>query len=115
MHSRINLPSGLSPDYCGTLPFSFLSWGAYSVYLVSKIGVIFSSQIPAFMTDFEGSQSKEGESLIQLVNDTVMSEGVFSLIKAHTGDPVHGLGTNLLKVTIGLSALVFIIMLQVRK
>ena len=38
-----------------------------------------------------------------------------SLIKAHTGDPVHGLGTNLLKVTIGLSALVFIIMLQVGK
>ena len=54
-------PTGLSPDYCGTLPFSFLSWGAYSVYLVSKIGVIFSSQIPAFMTNFEGSQSKEGE------------------------------------------------------
>ena len=57
----IECPSGLSPDYCGTLPFSFLSWGAYSVYLVSKIGVIFSSQIPAFMTDFEGTQSKEGE------------------------------------------------------
>ena len=42
-----------------------------------------------------------------------MREGSF--IKAHTGDPVHGLGTNLLKVTIGLSALVFIIMLQVVK
>ena len=52
---------GLSPDYCGTLPFSFLSWAAYSVYLVCKIGVIFSSQIPAFMTDFEGTQSREGE------------------------------------------------------
>ena len=57
-----NVPhAGLSPDYCGTLPFSFLSWGAYSVYLVCKIGVIFSSQIPAFMTDFEGTQSREGE------------------------------------------------------
>ena len=42
-----------------------------------------------------------------------MKECSFALTEAHTGDPVHGLGTNLLKVTIGLSALVFIIMLQV--
>ena len=53
---------------------------------------------------------------MQLVNNSGADEKrFFCLTKAHTGDPVHGLGTNLLKVTIGLSALVFIIMLQVGK
>ncbi len=60
---------GLSPRYCGTLPFAFLSWFAYSFYLVrrresfplspifkncflqvAKLAVIFTSEIPAFMT-----------------------------------------------------------------
>ncbi|TRY81101.1 hypothetical protein TCAL_07791 [Tigriopus californicus] len=78
----------LSPVYCGTLPFAFLSWLAYSVYLVGKVGVIFNSEIPAFMTNF---------TAIEL---------------SFTNDPANNLGSNLLKVTIGLSALVFIIMLQ---
>ena len=75
---------GLSPDYCGTLPFSFLSWGAYSVYLVSKIGVIFSSQIPAFMTDFEGTQSKEGESFYDIIFE-IFNDRFFSFISSHRG------------------------------
>jgi len=40
----------LTPEYFGTLPFAFLSWMTYSVYLVAKLAVIFTSDIPAFMT-----------------------------------------------------------------
>lgn len=76
----------LSPRYCGTLPFAFLSWFAYSTYLVCKLAVIFTSEIPAFMTKSETTDLSD--------------------------DPINSLGSNLLKVTIGLAALVFIIMLQ---
>ena len=42
---------GLSPSRCGTLPFSFISWFSYSCYLVAKISLILSSDIPAFISD----------------------------------------------------------------
>lgn len=49
---------GLSPTYCGTLPFAFLSWFTYSMYLVGKLAVIFTSEIPAFMTNEANSNCK---------------------------------------------------------
>ena len=87
--------SGLSPKHCGTLPFSFITWFAYSGFLVAKLCLILSSDIPAVMT---GSNLEDIASLkIQVDNDD---------------DPIHSLDSNLLKVSVGLSALVFIIMLQ---
>jgi len=85
----------LSPKYFGTLPFSFMAWLTYSVYLSAKIGVIFSSNIPGFMTESKLNGSA-GAAMMAIDEE----------------DPIHGLGTNLLKVAVGLSALVFIIMLQ---
>ena len=38
--------------------------------------------------------------------------GSAAMMAVDEDDPIHGLGTNLLKVAVGLSALVFIIMLQ---
>jgi len=93
----------LSPRYFGTLPFSFMAWLSYSVYLSAKIAVIFSSNIPTFMI-----ASKQDGS-----NCTSVDMG--SDMNPHDmppDDPIHKLGTNLLKVSVGLSALVFIIMLQ---
>jgi len=84
----------LSPKYFGTLPFSFIAWLTYSVYLSAKIGVIFSSNIPAFMTEYK------------------LNNGSSTTMTLDEDDPIYGLGTNLLKVAVGLSALVFIIMLQ---
>lgn len=83
----------LSPKHCGTLPFSFLSWFVYSTYLVGKVGLILTSDIPGHMT----SAPTNSTSLANDVNGY---------------DPVTRLGSNLLKVSVGLSALVFIMMLQ---
>ena len=99
----IDMIAGLSPRYFGTLPFSFMAWLSYSVYLSAKIAVIFSSNIPTFMI-----ASKQDSS-----NCTSVDMG--SDMNPHDmppDDPIHKLGTNLLKVSVGLSALVFIIMLQ---
>ena len=103
---------GLSPSYCGTLPFAFISWLAYSVYLVGKIAVIFTSQIPAFMANIDGEYDRSKVTVYYTRGFLITR--VFVLAGNMTGDPVSSLGSNLLKVTIGLSALVFIIMLQVR-
>ena len=98
---------GLSPYYCGTLPFAFLSWFAYSIYLVAKIAVIFTSEIPAFMTNLS-SCKKIGPKMFKV------HKLLFINFSANLfDDPINNLGSNLLKVTIGLAALVFIIMLQV--
>ena len=72
-----------------------MAWLTYSVYLSAKIGVIFSSNIPGFMTESKLNGSA-GAAMMAIDEE----------------DPIHGLGTNLLKVAVGLSALVFIIMLQ---
>lgn len=82
----------LSPRRCGTLPFSFISWFVYSCYLVAKISLILSSDIPSFAAD------------PPVVANTTHVQSSY--------DPIAGLGSNLLKVTTGLAALVFIIMLQ---
>ena len=100
---ELPLIAGLSPRYFGTLPFSFMAWLSYSIYLSAKIAVIFSSNIPTFMI-----ASKQDSS-----NCTSVDMG--SDMNPHDmppDDPIHKLGTNLLKVSVGLSALVFIIMLQ---
>ena len=75
------------------MPFSFITWFVYSSYLVAKLCLILSSGIP---TELEMKEEK-GK------NDTSVS-GMH--------DPINGLDSNLLKVAVGLSALVFIIMLQ---
>ena len=89
---------GLSPKQCGTLPFSFLTWFAYSGYLVSKLCLILSSDIPSVMT------STNKTDLVELTSMKIQLED--------PDDPIHNLNSNLMKVSIGLSALVFIIMLQ---
>lgn len=40
----------LSPRHCGTLPFSFITWFVYSSYLVAKLCLILTSEIPSHMT-----------------------------------------------------------------
>ena len=40
---------GLSPKHCGTLPFCFITWFTYSGFLVAKLCLILSSEIPAVM------------------------------------------------------------------
>ena len=86
MNCPFHFVAGLSPRYFGTLPFSFMAWLTYSVYLSAKIGVIFSSNIPGFMT-----QSK--------LNKSAMEEGgAMPAASLDADDPIHSLGTNLLKV-----------------
>ena len=84
---------GLSPRHCGTLPFSFITWFVYSSVLVAKLCLILSSGIPT-----------------ELVQADMKNNTSASMHDMH--DPIHGLDSNLLKVAVGLSALVFIIMLQ---
>ncbi|XP_071747713.1 uncharacterized protein [Lepeophtheirus salmonis] len=86
-HSIYKYISFLSPKYCGTLPFSFISWFVYSTYLTIKLCIIFSSSIPEQMTRQDEEEEKQTEQILRA-------------------------GSNLLKVTIGSSALIFIIMLQ---
>ena len=93
--------AGLSPRYFGTLPFSFMAWLSYSVYLSAKIAVIFSSNIPTFMIASKQSNCTSVEMSSDMNPHDMPAD-----------DPIHKLGTNLLKVSVGLSALVFIIMLQ---
>merc|ERR1711935_51905 len=83
----------LSPRHCGTLPFSFITWFVYSSVLVAKLCLILSSGIPT-----------------ELVQSNMKNNTSASINDMH--DPIHGLDSNLLKVAVGLSALVFIIMLQ---
>jgi len=83
----------LSPRHCGTLPFSFITWFVYSSVLVAKLCLILSSGIPT-----------------ELVQSDMKNNTSASMHDMH--DPIHGLDSNLLKVAVGLSALVFIIMLQ---
>ena len=83
---------GLSPRHCGTLPFSFITWFVYSSYTVAKLCLILSSGIPTELVQADMKNNKT------------------SMDDMH--DPIHGLDSNLLKVAVGLSALVFIIMLQ---
>lgn len=65
---------------------------------MAKLGVILSSEIPAHMT---------GAAELLQFNDTLGRPN-----GSDSYDPIHGLDSNLLKVSVGLSALVFIIMLQ---
>ena len=82
---------GLSPRHCGTLPFSFITWFVYSSFLVAKLCLI-SGEISHHMYGDGGFN----------VNQTTINEH----------GAVEGLNANMLKVAVGLSALIFIIMLQ---
>jgi len=90
----------LSPKHCGTLPFCFITWFTYSGFLVAKLCLILSSEIPAVMIRHSSNTTDPWPESLRIQADDNLN------------DPIHSLDSNLLKLSVGLSALVFIIMLQ---
>ena len=92
---------GLSRRF-GTLPFLWLAWFVYALFLVFKVGIIFSTYVDYFESSYNSSGCDQG----QIISTNHTSSEM---------EPVLKLGPNLLKVAVGSCALVFIIILQVNR
>ena len=85
----------LSQRQCGYQPFSFMSWFFYSSFLMSKLVLIMSSpDMPVYMAT---TQKKYNHSMLSIPNQD---------------NPIEGLTSNMLLVSVGLTALIYIMMLQ---
>ena len=94
---------GLSRRF-GTLPFLPFAWFVYSLFLVFKVGIIFTTYVTHFQINERNPNNCS--NFYQLLTDEDESE--------NKTNSVLGLGSNLLKVAVGSSALLFIIILQVK-
>ena len=96
----------------GTLPYLPFAWFVYSVFLVFKVGIIFTTYANFFRTTKDNFQVTDFQG-----NVTNCSSIAYEQIKSDHNideqDPVIELGPNLLKLAVGSTALVFIIILQV--
>ena len=105
--------SGLSRRF-GTLPYLPFAWLVYSVFLVFKVGLIFTTYVKFF-------QSTDDNYQVELYQNQSLGCSSSSNGTGNTGESkpfrenesVLELGPNLLKLAVGSTALVFIIILQV--
>ena len=105
--------SGLSRRF-GTLPYLPFAWLVYSVFLVFKVGLIFTTYVTFF-------QSTDDNYQVELYQNQSLGCSSSSNGTGNTGgskpfsenESVLELGPNLLKLAVGSTALVFIIILQV--
>ena len=99
--------TGLSRRF-GTLPYLPFAWLVYSVFLVFKVGIIFTTYVSFFQTTSDNYKVE----LFQNLSNTNCSIGGTSK-PFDDNESVLELGPNLLKLAVGSTALVFIIILQV--
>ena len=99
---------GLSRRF-GTLPYLPFAWFVYSMFLVFKVGIIFTTYVTFFRTTddnfkVENFQNQSTSNCSFGGNTTGQS--------IYNEESVLELGPNLLKIAVGSTALVFIIILQ---
>ena len=102
---------GLSRRF-GTLPYLPFAWFVYSVFLVFKVGIIFTTYVNFFRTTDDNFKVYGWQGNITNCS-AITNKGIRSGDTVYDQDSVLELGPNLLKLAVGSTALVFIIILQV--
>ena len=103
--------SGLSRRF-GTLPYLPFAWFVYSAFLVFKVGIIFSTYVNFFRTTNDNFNVKAFQR--NITNCSMITNEPLKYGEAvYEQESVLELGPNLLKLAVGSTALVFIIILQV--